>query len=350
MARPWVWLQLIIGWLPVWAMYSLLVSPANPIHSNAPLGGAVIRGLIAVSIAAALGLLVQRFTDRLPWPHPFRAGFVAIHLLAAALYSIAWHGLKGGIEFLIHRDAGAAFHFLLLPSFVLGVWLYVMVAGVSYAARATERAARAEAIAARSQLAALRGQLNPHFLFNALHTVVQLIPRQPKEAAQAAERIAGLLRTAIEEDRDLISLAEERSFVERYLELERIRFGDRLRVTIRTNPETEHVLVPSFALQTLVENAVRHGAAPNLEPTEIVIEARLSGGLLSLTVSDTGSGARGDPVAKGGGTGLSRLRERLEVLYGSEARLTVSSGAAGGFAASLTLPEAPADEATWGVL
>ena len=351
--RPWVWLQLVIGWLPVWVLYTLLVSPVNEIHAGSSLRSAPLTAFIAVAIAAALGILVQRFTERNPWPYPFRPGFIALHFGAAVLYSALWVTLKAGAEVLLHpdRDLMAVFHFLLLPNLVLGIWLYVMVAGVTYAARATERASQAEAIAARSQLAALRGQLNPHFLFNALHTVVQLIPRDPKEASRAAEGIANLLRTTVEEDRDLIPLAEERSFVERYLELERVRFGDRLRVRINTTPQTEHVLVPSFALQTLVENAVRHGAGPQLEPTEITIEASLSGGLLTLTVTDTGKGAPapGPLVGKATGTGLQRLRERLEVLYGSGARLTLTGGATG-FTAALSIPETPADEATWGVL
>src|SRR4026208_1160253 len=100
-----------------------------------------------------------------------------------------------------------------------------MVSGVVYASEATERASKAEAIAARSQLAALRAQLNPHFLFNALHTVVQLMPVDPKGASRAAEQLAGLLRVTLEQDRDLVLLAEEWSFVEKYLELESLRFG-----------------------------------------------------------------------------------------------------------------------------
>jgi len=341
----WVWLQLLLGWLPVWALYTLMVSSANPIHGGTPVGHAVLSGLIAVGIAALLGLLVQRITERVPWPHPMLPGFLAVHLAAAAVYSALWLTLKFGVELLMHPQSTTSFHFLLLPNFVLGVWLYVMVAGISYAVQASQRVARAEASAAQSQLAALRGQLNPHFLFNALHTVVHLIPRDPGGAARATEQIAGLLRTTLEGDRDIVTLAEERAFVERYLELERIRFGDRLRVSIRTFEDAGAALLPSFALQTLVENAVRHGAAPRVEPTEIIVEGRVSGGMLTLTVRDTGDGITVAPAVANIGTGLQRLRERLAALYGSDARLSLETGAVGGFTASLAIPQSLDDAA-----
>lgn len=337
--RTWLWLQLILGWLPVWALYTLMVSAANPIHGGTPAGHAVLSGLIAVGIAALLGLVVHRITERVPWTHPLRPGFLTAHLAAAAVYSALWVTLKFGVELLIHPQSTISFHFLLLPNFVLGIWLYVMVAGISYAAQATQRAALAEASAARSQLAALRGQLNPHFLFNALHTVVHLIPRDPGGAARAAEQIAGLLRTTLEGDRDIVTLDEERVFVERYLELERIRFGDRLRVSMRTSEHAGAALLPSFALQTLVENAVRHGAAPRVEPTEIVVEGGLSGEMLTLTVRDTGDGIAPEQAERNGGTGLQRLRERLAALYGGDARLTLETGATGGCTASLSIPQ-----------
>lgn len=336
--RRWLWPQLVLGWLPVWALYTLLLSPVNPLHRHSPAAYAVHGGLIAIGLAAMLGFLVQRLTERIPWPHPFRPGFLLLHLGAAAIFSVTWLGLKTALEYLLHHASALAFQQLLLPNLILGVWIYVMVAGVSYATAATARAAQAEANAARAQLAALRGQLNPHFLFNALHTVVQLIPIDPKGASRAAELVAALLRTTLEEDRDLVPLAEERRFVERYLEIEHIRFGPRLRVQTRIADDAGEALVPSFALQTLVENAVRHGAAPQIEPTDVAIEAVLLGTDLQLTVRDTGAGLH-RTSAERNGTGLGRLRERLEVLYGSGARLELTSPPEGGCLATLIIPQ-----------
>jgi LytS/YehU family sensor histidine kinase len=225
------------------------------------------------------------------------------------------------------------------PFLVLGVWLYLILAGVGYAARAAERAARAEAMAARSQLAALRAQLNPHFLFNALHTVQHLIPREPGRAAAATEQLAGLLRTTLEEDRDEVSLGEELDFVERYLEIERIRFGDRLRVRVDVPPAARDALVPSFALQTLVENALRHGAGPSVEPTDVTIAATVDAGALRLVVRDTGAGADAAALATTPGSGLARLRERLAALHEGGAALELATSPGAGFAATLVVPQ-----------
>lgn len=336
-ARRLVWLWLLVGWLPVWALFVALMLSA---HANVTLAQAVVVALRMSVAGAVLGLLVQRLTERVPWPQPFALRFAALHLGAAVLFAVAWVLLNSVVESVRMRQAVIVVGGAGLGSFlVMGVWLYLIIAGVSYATRATERAALAEAAAARAQLAALRGQLHPHFLFNALHTVVQLIPQQPKLAAQSAEGLAGLLRVTLEEERDLVTLGEEWAVVERYLELERIRFGERLRVEARIAPGALAARVPSFAVQTLVENAVRHGAAPRVEPTTVVVEAAASAdGGLAVTVRDDGAGAAPDAVANGAGTGLARLRERLEVLYGSEASLEVTTAPGAGFTATLRLP------------
>jgi signal transduction histidine kinase len=331
-ARAWIWAQLLIGWLPVWALYSTMILA---MHGGSAFDAVSIAAR-AIGAAALLSWPVLRLTERYPWPRPVRLSFVGLHLLGAAAFSVAWILLASAIEGLMrHR------FFLIAPAGVvpflsIGVWLYIAVAGVSYAARATARAARAEATAARSQLAALRGQLNPHFLFNALHTVVQLIPVEPARAAEAAERLAGLLRSATAEDRDLVPLAEERAFVERYLALEALRFGDRLVVRTELPGALDDAEVPSFVMQTLVENAVRHGAALREAATTITITAHAEHDVLALSVRDDGAGA--DLAQPETGTGLRRLRERLSALYGTRASLTLASMPGSGFTATVRLP------------
>lgn len=337
-ARALVWLQLGIGWLPVLALYSGLIYTQ---HQPVGIARAALLAVRSLLPAALLGMLVYRFANRVPWPQPFRMRFALLHAVAAIAYALAWIIAVSTVESAMRGRLVIVLGPGLVPFLVLGVWLYVMVAGISYAIAGTERAARAEAASVRMQLGALRAQLHPHFLFNALHTVVQLIPVDPRRASDAAEQVAALLRTALQEDRDLVSLKDEWAFVWKYLELERIRFGDRLRVHAELDSSLLQSRVPSFALQTLVENAVRHGAAPRIETTDITISATASAGTLTLRVHDTGAGPATDCGRRDGargGTGLARLRDRLTALYGDASSVALTRAAGGGCAATLILP------------
>jgi hypothetical protein len=335
MSRGWVWVQLAVAWLPMWALFTALIM----IVHHTLFADAVIGALRLIGAAALLGIAVYKFTSRMAWPYPFRLAFVLIHLVAAGLYSLAWYALISVIDSLLMGH----FIFALGPgvgaSLVTGIWLYVMVAGVAYANLAAQRTSSMEAYATRMQLDALRSQLHPHFLFNALHTVVQLIPIDPRAAALATEQLAGTLRTTLEEQRDLIPLGEEWTFVERYLAIESIRFGDRLCVTIAMEESARMAMLPSFALQTLIENAIRHGAAPHIETTQVKISATLDGTMLTVSVDDDGVGANILEVEAAIGTGLRRLRERMRWLYGNHARLELASKIGEGFHASLIVPQ-----------
>lgn len=302
---------------------------------------AAVAGLSALAIVA---FLLYRFIRRVQWPRLFSLRFFLLHLGAALAFALSWLVLSVVIESfftgsLLETRSARPLRLVELPS--MSLVLYSIVAGIAYTMQRRARAAQAEAEAARTQLAALRAQLHPHFLFNALHTVVQLIPIDPARASEAAELVASLLRRTIEEDRDEVPLDDEWTFVSRYLEIEHIRFGDRLRVRAEVDDALLDERVPSFALQTLVENAVRHGAAPRVAPTEIVISAAATPTQLNLSVRNAGNGRAPDPVEAGTGTGLTRLRERLALLYGGKARLTYGLREDGDFEAALSLPRTP---------
>jgi LytS/YehU family sensor histidine kinase len=154
-----------------------------------------------------------------------------------------------------------------------------------------------------------------------------------------------VLRALLGERRDLISLGEEWAFVQRYLAIERIRFGDRLNVHADVQETARACLLPSFALQTLVENAVSHGAAPCIDATRVTIFASLVDAGILIRVADDGAGADVKAVEQGAGTGLRRLRERLRWLYGDRARLDLISAPGAGFAAELWVPQGVEDRA-----
>ena len=299
---------------------------------------AAVSGLSAGAITV---FLLYRFVRRVPWPRPFRLRFVLVHVAAAIAFTVAWLLLSIAIESLftgslLETRNGRPLRLREHPP--ISLLVYAVVVGVAYSAEARARAAHARAEAARTQLAALRAQLHPHFLFNALHSVVQLIPIDPARASHAAELVASLLRATMEEERDLVPLADEWGFVSRYLEVEHIRFGERLRVRTEMDPDLLEERVPSFALQTLVENAVRHGAAHQVAPTEIVVSAVGTDGKLTLSVRNSGERVPPVPAETGTGTGLSRLRDRLALLYGDAARVTWGAREEGGFEAVLVVP------------
>lgn len=298
-----------------------------------------MHGAIRLSTGAAIAFLVYRFVLRNPWPRPFRLRFLALHVVAAPVFALVWHATSSVVNALVSgRPILAELVFRQDEGVFIGVIVYIIVAGISYAFEGAARAARAEAVSARTQLAALRAQLHPHFLFNALHTVVQLIPVEPVRAADAAELLAGLLRTTLEEKRDEVPLADEWSFVSRYLAVEGIRFGDRLIVRADIDESLLDDRVPAFAIQTLVENAVRHGAAPRVAATEIVVTAAGSASELTLSVRNSSGVGVVRNAQSGTGTGLTRLRERLTVLYGSAARLECGPHGYDGFEAVLVVP------------
>jgi two-component system, LytTR family, sensor kinase len=319
------------------SLFQIVDQPSSPTESAATLA--------RVLLGLAVAYLVYQLVRRLPWPRPFRFHFLLIHLVAAPAAGLAWLILTSAAVALITGRPFSANARDVPGDFLgIGIAVYLVIAGVTYLDEATARAARAEAAVAQTQLAALRAQLQPHFMFNALHTVVQLIPVDPGRAVEAAELVASLLRTALDEERDAVSLGDEWAFVSRYLELEGIRFGDRLRVSANIDPQFLDVRVPTFALQTLVENAVRHGAAPRVAPTDIVITATGTLSELALSVRNTGDVVSAHGADGGTGTGLRRLHERLDVLHGGAARLTYGSLPKGGFEATLVLPCDRADE------
>jgi two-component system LytT family sensor kinase len=310
------------------ALLQMVDQPLTPTELAA-LAARVVLGL-------AVAYVVYRFIRRLPWPRPFRFRFLLVHLAAAPASGLAWLVLTSGAVVLITgRPFVPTIRQVPVDFISIGSTFYLVIAAVTYLDDATARAARAEA---QTHLATLRAQLQPHFLFNALHTVVQLIPFDPARAAHAAELVASLLRRTVEEERDEVTLDDEWTFVSRYLEVEHIRFGDRLRVRAEVDPRLLGERVPSFALQTLVENAVRHGAAHRVAPTEIVVTAAETGAGLTLSVRNTGDRPPPDPVMNGTGTGLSRLRERLALMYGDAARLTCGALEEGGYEAVLVVP------------
>lgn len=202
------------------------------------------------------------------------------------------------------------------------------------------RAARLEASMTEARLDALRMELNPHFLFNTLNTVSALTRRGDSEtAARTLSRLADLLRLTLDDELEHeVTLEEEAGLLERYLEIERVRFGDRLTIDVWIDPAVRAALVPSLILQPLVENAIRHGVATVRGPVRVEIQAIARGERLEVRIRDTGRGFERPGSVPREGIGLGNTRNRLAALYGEEAELELSSPASGGAEVRLRLP------------
>lgn len=187
---------------------------------------------------------------------------------------------------------------------------------------------RALALAAEARLASLESRVRPHFLFNALNSAIALIPEDPRRAEDLLERLCALLRSSLDADAGLVPLAEELRVVADYLEIERVRFGERLRYELDVPEELGAARVPAFAVQTLVENSVKYAVSPRQRGAHIRVHARRDGDGLAIEISDDGPGFSG-PIWRPG-HGLDGLRARLLALYGERARLVVPAGAAPG--------------------
>jgi two-component system LytT family sensor kinase len=205
------------------------------------------------------------------------------------------------------------------------------------AMRLQEKTARLQMQLADARLDALRMQLNPHFLFNTLHAVSALVERDPKGVRRMIARLSELLRTTLETQEPEVTLAHEIAFLQRYLDIMRIRFQGRLEVSMRIAPDVESALVPNLILQPLVENAIRHGVEKLEGVGRIDIEARRDGERLHISVRDNGPGAAKDAGATATGLGLRNTRARLEQLYGTEQELAMRRDERG-FAAEVRLP------------
>lgn len=349
--RRLVWLY-TLAWVPYLVAYGAVLGASFEVPASWAVMGALANGLPP----ALLGWPAIAAGRHVPWTPARRGRFLAAHAAGALTYAVAcaagtwllfrlFHRLETGEWEWTIGQAGPLFWQLLVATL-----LYVVLAAVGNAAtlqrRVREeeaRASRARELAARSRLEALRARLDPHFLFNTLHSLLALVRRDPSAAEEGLERFGGLLRYALGAGRgedDEVSLAEEAAFVADYVELESLRLAGRLAWRQSIAPEALACRLPALTVQPLVENALRHAVAPRATVGRVELEGRVRDGRLEITVADDGPGA--DPAAlEGGGVGLELVRERLGARHGDAAGLALDTAPGRGFTARLWMPAVP---------
>jgi two-component system, LytTR family, sensor kinase len=241
----------------------------------------------------------------------------------------------------------------LLSRFPLDFLIYSAILGLGYAFDYYEkyreretRATQLETQLAQAQLETLKMQLQPHFLFNTLNAISSLVRDQEnKVAVSMIAGLSGLLRHSLENiGKHEVSLREELEFLELYLDIQQMRFSDRLKIEMDVEPETLDAAVPNLILQPLVENAIRHGISPRISGGLIQLSTRNDNGLLKIRVMDDGQGLKREwRLEEAGGIGLANTKARLEQLYGDEHRFYVRNRAGGGVEACLAFPFRPAE-------
>jgi two-component system LytT family sensor kinase len=194
-----------------------------------------------------------------------------------------------------------------------------------------------------ARLDALQRQINPHFLFNTLNSVAALVRSQPELAREIIVKLANILRALLKDHDAFVPLREELRFTDDYLDIEVVRFGaDKLRVEKEIDPRTLEVMVPSILLQPLIENSIKHGLEPRIRGGTVTVRSRLEGDRVFIEVADDGVGMSGRPTSAlrrpGAGIGIKNVQERLEVLYGNQARFNIVSNPGRGTTVSIEIP------------
>ncbi len=305
-------------------------------------------------------------SNRWPIARPRVVRRLALHLAIALLFCAAWAiggkllQLTLGLVFnpeavrAAAQQAGGSLAARIrvdvlswiLTTLPFGIIVYLCMAGMAHAIRYFMEARDREVQLARlseqltgARFAALQAQLNPHFLFNTLNTIaVRARDGDGPGTARIVEQLSDVLRRTLTRHRaSEVPLQEELELVRQYLAIEQARFPDRLRTTFEIDETALAAAIPSFALQHLVENAIRHGIARRTDAGQLRVVVRRERGELAVSAIDDGPGI-GEGQAARGGHGLENTRERLRSLYGERASLVVEAGPAGGTIATLRLP------------
>ncbi len=275
---------------------------------------------------------------------------VLLHAMGAAAFVVVGGALMGASESLLPwspaegRMLAAARHGVIRylgPDLLLYCMVVAATMAAAHAHESRRRGIAAATLArqlAEARLHVLSTQLQPHFLFNTLHAVSALIWEDQARADRLLARLSELLRLTLRSgNRAETTLEEELALLDRYVEIQETRYGDRLRIRIEAEPGARQAMVPHLILQPLVENAIRHGITRRTAPGRVDVVARAGGGHLHLTVRDDGVGLpSGRPVREGVGLGVTRAR--LRQLYGPAQSMELSAASGGGAICALTIP------------
>jgi two-component system LytT family sensor kinase len=320
------------------------------VHPKSLLIWILLRFYLWAALSPVVVLLARKYHFR----RLHRGRFFAIHFSFSILFSLVHAAVYLPLFWLADWPDSAAFLGSRLGAimaglttvFPFGVLVYWVILAIVlaldfYQGYGQERmkAVRLQTQLAEAQLEALKMQLQPHFLFNALHSLTDLVLEDPAQATRMIARLGDFLRLTLDNTgSQLVPLSTELDYLRCYLEIEHVRFQDRLSVTFDVDPHLDSLPVPNLILQPLVENAIRYGVSSRVGPGKVDIVARRVDAVLRIEIRDDGPGVPPGESSAGRGIGLTNIRERLRCLYGDGSSLTLDNASGGGTIATIDLP------------
>ena len=346
-----------LGWTLVSIIFAGISYAAAIGENNKEFGfiSALRLNLVQFYVWAVLSPLVFRFSRRFPIEFrplnvrnlllyfPALISFAGIHQVIhlAVLWSITprWRQKYPALTDCYRAYFAFGFYIDLIIALLIVIAVHTLLYYQSF--RASELAQSSlKTHLAQAQLRALKMQLHPHFLFNTLHSISSLVLEDPPKANSMIARLGDFLRLTVDNsDQQLVTLKEETEFLRCYLDIEQVRFGDRLTVTFELEPQTLSAQVPHLILQPMVENAIQHAIAPRSARGHINIEAKRLNSLLRVAISDNGPGISSNAnLPWKQGVGLTNVRTRLRQIYGPDFRFELMNTKGGGVTAFMEIP------------
>jgi signal transduction histidine kinase len=333
-----LWLAVWGGWTAL-ALFFAVSSSLTYKSTGRPANWALSfeRSLSEWWLWALLTPLVTWLARRFPVRGGVAARNVALHVIVGIVVATA----KTLADRFVFAMITGFWMYLLATTLALNLVIYGAIVtaahGVEYYRRSRERE-HLEAQLAETRLQMLSMQLQPHFLFNTLNTIAEMVHEDPDVADTMIAGLSGLLRRTLElGSTQEIPLAEEIDLMSRYLEIQKARFGERLRVTVSVSGAAQDGRVPALLLQPIVENAIRHGLAARLDAGRIAVDARVEGDGLVISVTDDGAGSA-ETINGAERVGIGNTRARLEAMYGERASLTLAPAEGRGARVTIRIP------------
>jgi signal transduction histidine kinase len=317
-----------------WAVVGVFLATQHHLILTAPAADVPQRVsdlIVVMAIWMVLTPVVLAIAERFPLAPPHRMRNLGTLLAIGLAFAAGRAAVDLSLPVLLHGEPLTAtelkhgFLLLLHPHFLF----FALIVGIAHFVRLQRegadrrrREAQAEADLAKAHLRRLRADLQPHFLFNTLNAIAALVHTDPEAAERTLATLSDLLRRSLEAgDRLEVSVAEDLDFIERYLDVQRTRFGGRLRARVEAEGDTMDALIPPLLLQPLVENAIVHGVSPRADGGGVVVRVFRDGDDLRLQVRDDGPGSDEKAIFRGDSIGVPNTKARLEFLYGARQSL-----------------------------